>query len=234
MEGAHFAHSLQFLVYDLHEDAVAFAVEDTHLLLAEKQCLVEEAAQENPAPMPPNYERIYKETHRLFGEYRYKRLLRHFDRCDTAMTVDHFRCLYYGDAMRKHTPIKYTLCDRVLTDSVLDTADAQRHLRMVERILNEYPCRLSLRDYRYRLLCRLYGSAHPLTNQAWWQLQMLLVAVWSTGDGSGQHPFHVREGKDAYYMVKDMGLHPTMLCDGVCETKEGVYVYFIRPPQQHR
>lgn len=57
-------------------------------------------AQENPAPLPPNYELIKKETGRWFGEYRYKSLVKRFERCDTTMTVDHYRCLYYGAALR--------------------------------------------------------------------------------------------------------------------------------------
>ena len=57
-------------------------------------------AQENPAPVPPNYERIQKETRRWFGEYRYKSLVKRFERCDTSLTVDHYRCLYYGAAQR--------------------------------------------------------------------------------------------------------------------------------------
>ena len=46
MEGADFAHAFQLLVDDLHEDAVAFAVEDAHLLLAEEDGLVEELVQQ--------------------------------------------------------------------------------------------------------------------------------------------------------------------------------------------
>lgn len=58
--------------------------------------------------MPPNYERIDKETHRWFGEYRYKKLAKRFERCDTSMTIDHFRCLYYGAAMRGDTAYTIT------------------------------------------------------------------------------------------------------------------------------
>ncbi len=57
-------------------------------------------AQENPAPVPPDYERIGKETKCWFGEYRYKSLVKRFERCDTSLTVDHYRCLYYGAAQR--------------------------------------------------------------------------------------------------------------------------------------
>lgn len=64
-------------------------------------------AQDNPAPLPPNYELIKKETGRWFGEYRYSRLVTMFWNCDTNLTIDHFRCLYYGAALRGDTT--YTL-----------------------------------------------------------------------------------------------------------------------------
>lgn len=69
-------------------------------------------AQENPAPLPPNYELIKKETGRWFGEYRYKCLVKRFERCDTTMTVDHFRCLYYGAALRGDSTYTLTACSR--------------------------------------------------------------------------------------------------------------------------
>ena len=65
-------------------------------------------AQETPAPMPPNYERIQKETKRWFGEYNYRKLVKRFERCDTSMTIDHIRCLYYGAAMRGDTAYTIT------------------------------------------------------------------------------------------------------------------------------
>ncbi len=67
-------------------------------------------AQDNPAPLPPNYELIKKETGRWFGEYRYKSLVKRFKQCDTTMTVDHFRCLYYGAAQRGDTA--YTISNQ--------------------------------------------------------------------------------------------------------------------------
>lgn len=127
-------------------------------------------AQDNPAPLPPNYERIQKETHRWFGEYRYNRLVRMFWDCDTTMTVDHYRCLYYGAAMRGDTT--YTL--------------AECHSR-------------------YTLKRNLLGQWNPATQEAWWQLQMMLAAVWSSGNGSEEHPFHVASHSDARYMRDDTG-----------------------------
>ncbi len=69
-------------------------------------------AQENPAPLPPNYELIKKETGRWFGEYRYKSLVKRFERCDTSLTVDHYRCLYYGAALRGDSTYTLTACSR--------------------------------------------------------------------------------------------------------------------------
>ena len=69
-------------------------------------------AQENPAPVPPNYERIDKETRRWFGEYRYRSLVRRFERGDTSLTVDHYRCLYYGAGQRGDTTYTLSACSR--------------------------------------------------------------------------------------------------------------------------
>jgi len=123
-------------------------------------------AQDNPAPLPPNYELIKKETGRWFGEYRYKSLVKRFKQCDTTMTVDHFRCLYYGAALRgdsTQTLMHYGRSYRQLTDSL--------------------------------------GQWHPTTQREWWRLQMLTAAVWSSGNGSKEHPFYVICGEDERYMV---------------------------------
>lgn len=69
-------------------------------------------AQENPAPVPPNYERIDKETRHWFGEYRYRSLVRRFERGDTSLTVDHYRCLYYGAGQRGDTTYTLSACSR--------------------------------------------------------------------------------------------------------------------------
>ena len=79
------------------------------------------SAQENPTPLPPDYQRIEKEIGRCFGEYRYSRLEKRFLRCDTTMTVDHFRCLYYGAALRGDSTYTLMSCGRQyhrLTDSL--------------------------------------------------------------------------------------------------------------------
>lgn len=161
-------------------------------------------AQENPTPMPPNYERIQKETTRWFGEFRYKRLAKRFERCDTTMTVDHFRCLYYGAWLRrKHNN----------TDIKVDNYRLQ-----------------------YVLYCDSYGESSPEANHAWWRLQMLLTAIWSSGNGSKEYPFYVTSPQDMFYMIEDLGLHfsgnPMDSCfyqkDMVeIPTDEGVTVYVI-------
>lgn len=126
-------------------------------------------AQDNPTPLPPNYERIREETGRWFGEYNYRRLKKRFDRCDTTMTVDHFRCLYYGAAQRGDTSYTLVVCYR-----------------------------------SYRRLCDSLGQWHPTTQQAWWRLQMLTAAVWSSGNGSEELPFHVASFRDGVYMKEDL------------------------------
>ena len=45
MEGAHLMHAFQFLVDDLHKDAVTLAVENAYLFLAEEDSFVKEVVQ---------------------------------------------------------------------------------------------------------------------------------------------------------------------------------------------
>lgn len=125
-------------------------------------------AQDNPAPLPPNYERIAKETGRWFGPYRYRSLVSRFERCDTALTIDHYRCLYYGAALRGDTAVTLDACYR-----------------------------------RYRLLADSQGPWHPESQQAWQQLQMLTAAVWSSGNGTKEQPFHVASDADRRYMEEE-------------------------------
>lgn len=145
------------------------------------------SAQENPAPVVPNYERIDKETHRWFGEYRYKRLVRMFWNCDTTMTVDHFRCLYYGAALRGDTTYTLTSCQR------------------------RYDIISNIEDWTPSLL------------QTWWQLQGMIAAVWSSGDGTEEHPFHVATLADARFMRDDTGdsnVHCLLMGKPLWRTKE--------------
>ena len=159
-------------------------------------------AQDNPAPLPPNYELIRKATGRWCGEYNYKRLKKRFERCDTTMTVDHFRCLYYGAWLRRgrgNVEYKVSNC----------------------------------RNY-YDLYCAYDGVSSPEANKAWWRYQMLLTAVWSSGNGTEEHPFYVTCYEDLYFMIYDLGLHWKTINLGVgagnpiaCPTEEGVTVYVV-------
>ena len=123
------------------------------------------AQQEAGNTLPPNYRRIAKEVKNSTGEYFYDSLMARYGRCDTALTVDHLRCLYYGG-----------------TDVSL--ADAWQ---------------------RYFLLFSRFGNRGGRVNEAWTQYQMLLTAVWSTGDGSRRHPLHVRSKEEARQVVTDFG-----------------------------
>lgn len=163
-------------------------------------------AQENPAPVPPNYELIRKETKRWFGEFRYKKLQRRFNQCDTTMTVDHFRCLYYGSHRR--------------------------------RMSGEVEVKVVDFHAQYRADSTAYGAASPVANASWWRLQMLIAAVWSSGNGSREYPFYVTNRDDLLFMVEDMGLHhapdPSVAGEIIVlgeplavHTTEGVTVYVV-------
>ena len=53
-------------------------------------------AQDNGRTLKPNYRKIAKVTAVAGGPYCLDSLMVRFSECDTAMTVDDLRCLYYG------------------------------------------------------------------------------------------------------------------------------------------
>lgn len=125
------------------------------------------AAQEAPQTLPPNYSRIKRVVTDCHSPYFLDSLVARFYRCDTSLTVDDLRCLYFGGG------------DASLADSYS----------------------------RYQLLLGRFGRHQGRVNDAWWQYQMLLSAVWSTGNGSKKHPLHVRDEADLQLLTQLEGCH---------------------------
>ncbi len=119
-------------------------------------------AQDNGVVMKPNYRKIARVVKSPASPYFLDSLVARFDRCDTSLTVDGFRCLYYSCAAK-------TLKDA----------------------------------YRiYDIKASRFGRQSPQANTAWTQYQMLVTAIWSTGDGSKRKPLHVICVEDATYASK--------------------------------
>ena len=122
------------------------------------------AAYAQPAgrTLKPDYRRIARVVADPHSPFFRDSLEARFARCDTSLTVDHLRCLYYADTL--HT-----------LRAALD---------------------------RYRLLASRFGLNSRRAGDAWWQYQMLLTAVWSSGDGSRRKPLHVRLRSEADFLVE--------------------------------
>ena len=58
---------------------------------------------------------------------------------------------------------------------------------------------------RYLQAGSRFGIASQRAGMAWWRYQMLLTAVWSTGDGSRRKPLHVTTKGDALRVAADFG-----------------------------
>lgn len=119
------------------------------------------AAQDGGRTLKPNYRRIAKEIVKPDGPFFFDSLEARFDRCDTSLTVDDLRCLYYGS-----------------TGSMLYES-----------------------FHRYWLLQSRFGRHTGPVNNAWTRYQMLLTAIWSTGDGSRRHPLHISGPDDASHFI---------------------------------
>ncbi|MBR1766253.1 MAG: hypothetical protein IJ745_04335 [Bacteroidales bacterium] len=89
--------------------------------------------------------------------------------------------------------------------------------------------RVSEGKRQYDLAARLHGAASREANAAWWRLQMLVAAVWSSGNGSAEHPFHVTCEEDVEFMVGDVGLVAPLTGgarEGYYEDARGERMYF--------
>lgn len=108
-------------------------------------------AQENGRTLPPNYRLIKKLTTKPDSPYFIDTLKARFNRCDTSLSVDDMRCIYYSYAIT------------------------------------------TLRDsYNF--------SSQSMS--AWNKYQMILTAIWSTGNGSKNKPLHVVCREDAYVVAQ--------------------------------
>ena len=116
-------------------------------------------AQENGRTMKPNYRKIARVIKSPESPYYIDSLIARFDRCDTSLTVDDMRCIYYSCAVT------------------------------------------TLRDAYgvYGKKSSRFGRQSPQANAAWTQYQMILTAIWSTGNGSKQKPLHVICREDAWF-----------------------------------
>ena len=118
-------------------------------------------AQDDWATMKPNYRKIARVVKSPESPYFLDSLKARYDRCDTSLTVDDMRCIYYSCGIT------------------------------------------SLRDAlgRYGRMCYVYGDQSPQANTAWTQYQMIVTAVWSTGNGSKHKPLHVVCREDAWFVA---------------------------------
>lgn len=133
-------------------------------------------AQEGGRTLKPNYRKIARVVRSAASPYYLDSLEVRFSECDTAMTVDHFRCLYYGG-----------------TEGMLTAAHSA-----------------------HRGLSGRFGLHSRQAGAAWWHYQMLLSAVWSTGDGSKRRPLYVTSLSDAVTAATDFGAPLWFKIKGKC------------------
>ena len=121
-------------------------------------------AQNNGRTLKPNCRKIARVVKSPESPYFIDSLEARFSRCDTTMTVDGLRCLYYSG------------------HAALASAHQQ-----------------------FLLLSSRFGVTSRRAGDAWWRYQMLLTAVWSSGDGSKRKPLYVTQMDDAIQAVTDFG-----------------------------
>lgn len=115
-------------------------------------------AQDGGTAMKPDYRKIARLVKSPASPYFIDSLAARYHRCDTSLTVDDMRCIYYS--------------------------------RAVTNLCGAYG--------EYGIRATRFGRQSPQANVAWMQYQMLVTAIWSTGDGTRRKPLHVVCREDAY------------------------------------
>lgn len=77
----------------------------------------------------------------------------------------------------------------------------------------------------YWMLLEKTGRHEGAANAAWWQYQMLVSAVWSTGDGSEERPLHVQCSEDFIHFQMEDNLGETI----ALSERRGRRVYHAYP-----
>lgn len=167
--------------------------------------------QEDSNSNPPDYKRIKKEINDKNSEYYYPELLRRFEAADTTLTVEQLRYFYYGAAtLPNYDPYnkgKTNELNAVLSTDSLTLEHWEQAAEIIEEQLKTTPTHLRFHLYKEIVNINLYGDNSQEAIDAFRQVDMILQAITSTGDGrSEETAFYVTCTTDEYGMMDVLGL----------------------------
>lgn len=164
----------------------------------------------------PDYEGIKRAIADSTSEYYYPRLLQRFSKADTTLAEDinTMRCIYYGYVFQPDYSPYRSLDEQEEIQSILfgdeepTQKDFLRVIELADQAIVKKPTELPM--YYYRLIGCAYGLGEddPRTAEARFRLDMLFNAIYSTGNGSREAPFHLSSTMHSYFIMSIIDLRP--------------------------
>ena len=158
----------------------------------------------------PDYKQIKKEINSKSSEFYYPELLRRFQAADTTLTLEQVRHFYYGAAMQpEYNPYQFDLSKEL--KEALEKNDLQQAATIIDKQLTKDPTSLKFYLQKEMVNSSLFGKYSKEAKDAFSQVNMLMSAILSSGNGkSMESAIYVINIADEYGILSFLGLTPTM------------------------
>lgn len=155
----------------------------------------------------PDYDLIREAITDPEGQYYYPRLVKRLSQADTTLDINDVRCIYYGYALQPDFAPYGRLDEMEEIQGILfgdvepSKADFEKVVELSDKALGKKPTELPV--YYYRLIgCHYaYGPDDPRTLTARYLLEMMTDAVYSSGNGRYEAPFHLTTVAHSYFIM---------------------------------
>ena len=159
----------------------------------------------------PDYKQIKKAVNIKGGEFYYPELLRRFEAADTTLTREQAYYFYYGTAtLPDHNPYKfenYEAVSKALSGDNITEENWRKAAEAIEKQLQSDPTNLRFHVYKQMAYSYVYGKESREYLDAVFQVNKLLSAIMSTGDGrTMESAFHVISVTDEYGFMDILGV----------------------------
>lgn len=164
----------------------------------------------------PDYPLINDSIGNPDSRYYYPRLLQRLAKSDTTLDINDMRCIYYGYALQPNFDPYGRINELeeiqdILFGDVEPTEDGFRKVvALADKALAKKPTELPM--YYYRLIgCHYgYGETDPRTQAAHFLFSAMMDAVYSSGNGSREAPFHLTTVAHSYFLMNINDLDPEL------------------------
>ncbi len=166
--------------------------------------------------LAPNYENIKRDIADSTSMVYYPRLLERLAKADTTLDIEDMRCIYYGYAFQPDfDPYGHAYLDsereirKILNGNEEPSkTDFERIVELTDKEIARKPTELSMYYYRMLGCYYAYGETDPRTIDASYRLNMLFDAIYSSGNGTHEAPFHLTTVGQSYFIMNMNKLVP--------------------------